>query len=47
MLQEAVYDEMKAAMLQRMQTVQVGDGLEAGTQMGPCINSARISLAQV
>lgn len=46
-VQEAVQDELKAAMLQRMQRMQVGGGFEEGTQMGPCINGARVTLAQV
>lgn len=46
-VQEAVHEELQAALLQRMQALRVGNGFEDATQMGPCINSTRTSHAQV
>ncbi len=43
LVQEPVYDQFVDKLVTAIKTVKVGDGLEAGTQMGPMANTRRIS----
>ena len=43
LVQERVYDQFVEGFVQHSRTVKVGDGLEAGTTMGPMANPRRIT----
>lgn len=43
LVQERVYDRFMAGFVQQSKSVKVGDGLEAGTTMGPMANPRRIT----
>ena len=43
LVQEPVYDQFVDKFVTAIKTVKVGDGLEAGTQMGPMANTRRIT----
>lgn len=43
--QDVVHDCLRDALTARMSRIAVGDGRHAGTQMGPCINQARVEHA--
>lgn len=44
-LQESLHAELVEAVAARMRSLTVGDGTDAATQMGPCINGARVEHA--
>ncbi|HUB13149.1 MAG TPA: NAD-dependent succinate-semialdehyde dehydrogenase [Acetobacteraceae bacterium] len=43
LVQQRVYDQFVSGFVQHSQAMKVGDGLEAGTQMGPMANPRRIA----
>jgi succinate-semialdehyde dehydrogenase / glutarate-semialdehyde dehydrogenase len=47
LVQERVYDQFVAGFVQHSKTVTVGDGLEAGTVMGPMANPRRIAAMEM
>ena len=41
-VQSGIHDEFVAALVERVQTLKVGDGLDEGTTQGPLINSKAV-----
>jgi len=46
LIQDGIYDRFAARLAEAVSQLNVGDGLEAGTQIGPLINEAAVSKAE-
>lgn len=42
-VQEGIYEEFKKRLVDRTRELKVGDGLEEGTWMGPCVNESQLN----
>jgi aldehyde dehydrogenase (NAD+) len=42
-VQEGIYEEFKNRLVERTRELKVGDGLEEGTWMGPCVNESQLN----
>jgi Aldehyde dehydrogenase family len=45
-MQESVHDECAKSMQRQIEGIKVGNGLDEGTTMGPCINAQQAEFAQ-
>jgi succinate-semialdehyde dehydrogenase / glutarate-semialdehyde dehydrogenase len=46
LVHDSIYDSFAKVLTKHMEAIKVGDGMDEGTTMGPCINEAQVAWAQ-